>query len=217
MKVDEKIAKYGTISLSNEELLSVLIKNEKVKTLLTQYELCETCEADTLRIAMLPVEDLIYRGGLTKLEAARVAAGIELGIRIASADSFYSGEKQKCSSPTAIYHYLAPRLRRLDKEIFGVLLLNTKNFIIGSKIIYQGGLKSCQVETSGVFKYAVTNSAAAMIIYHNHPSGNPEPSREDFGITKLFVAAGQVMNIPVLDHLVIGENSYYSFQEECEL
>ena len=107
--------------------------------------------------------------------------------------------------------------RGTDREIFSVLLLNTKNQLIGANIVSVGNLNSCLVHPREVFKAAVMSNAFEIILIHNHPSGDPTPSREDIEITRRMVQAGNLLDIPVIDHIILGEDSYVSMREKGQV
>ena len=115
--------------------------------------------------------------------------------------------------PEDVYDYAAPIIGDKDKEYFAVILTNVKNVILSMPIISIGSLTASVVHPREVFKEAVKNSAAAIIMVHNHPSGNPEPSPDDINLTRRMVAVGKMMDIPVLDHVIIGNNRYASLKE----
>jgi DNA repair protein RadC len=106
-----------------------------------------------------------------------------------------------------------PRLRYLDHEEFWVVLVNTRNKVIGEQRLYQGTLNGCMVRNGEIFRKAVELGAASIIIVHNHPSGDPNPSPEDVQTTRQISEAGKLMNIPLLDHVVIGGGRYVSLKE----
>lgn len=221
MQVCEKIKNYGTLPLSNTELLQVLLGEKgsrKLNDLLQQYDLKDVLTNDdstsnVLRIANLDFEQLKYRGKLTDLETSRIMAAVELGIRIANAGQYRSEYFAKASDSYNLVNYLMPRMRYLNHELFVVLALNAKNCIIGSKIISRGSATSASVDIKQVFSYAITNNAVAIAVCHNHPSGVSSPSPEDVSLTHVIYSASIIMGIPLLDHIIIGDGTYYSFHE----
>ena len=213
MKVKEQIELYGVDGLSNQQLLEILVQNaQKVPDLLNQGEFTET--PDVFRIASMDVKELQYLG-LTALEAGRVAAAFELGKRMAAAQYMYRQVKFGSASEAA--EYLMPEMQYLTREVFTVILLNLKNRVICSKTLTTGTLSQTSIDQRAVFKYAVVNNAAGIILAHNHPSGDAEPSSVDKYLTKMLVAAGKIVGIPIVDHIVIGRGSYYSFAENKEI
>jgi DNA repair protein RadC len=117
------------------------------------------------------------------------------------------------TSPADVAGLLMPRLRYLDHEEFWVVLVNTRNKVIGEQRLYQGTLNGCMVRNGEIFRKAVELGAASIIIVHNHPSGDPNPSPEDVQTTRQISEAGKLMNIPLLDHVVIGGGRYVSLKE----
>lgn len=225
MRVCEKIKNYGALPLSNTELIEVLLgKNgsKKLQALLQQYDLKDVelnndSTSNVLRIANLDYEQLKYRGNLTDLETSRILASVELGIRIANAGKYESDYFASATEPYKIVKYLMPRMRYLEHEIFVVIALNSKNSIIGTKIISQGSAKAAVVDVKQVFSYAILSNATAIAVAHNHPSGVPDPSQEDIDLTHLIYSASIVMNIPLVDSLIIGDGCYFSFHETGQL
>jgi DNA repair protein RadC len=117
------------------------------------------------------------------------------------------------TSPADVAGLLMPRLRYLDHEEFWVVLVNTRNKVIGEQRLYQGTLNGCTVRNGEIFRKAVEANAAGIVIVHNHPSGDPSPSPEDVQTTRKISEAGKLLNIPLLDHVVIGGGRYVSLKE----
>ena len=116
--------------------------------------------------------------------------------------------------PEDVAHFLMPKLRFETVEHFGVMVLNTKNHIIADTIITTGSLTASVVHPRELFREVLKYPAASVIVYHNHPSGDPDPSREDIAVTRRLVKAGDVLDIPVLDHIIIGDNRFVSLKEK---
>ena len=116
--------------------------------------------------------------------------------------------------PEDVAHFLMPKLRFETVEHFGVMVLNTKNHIIADTIITTGSLTASVVHPRELFREVLKYPAASVIVYHNHPSGDPDPSREDIAVTRRLVKAGEVLDIPVLDHIIIGDNRFVSLKEK---
>jgi DNA repair protein RadC len=148
--------------------------------------------------------------GLGQAKAATVLAALEIGRRIASAKPV---EKIHLSCPQDVAEFLMPRLRYAVKEQFIVILLNGKNKVVGTEVISEGSLSSSVVHPREVYASALLHHAAAIMVAHNHPSGDPKPSDEDREITSLLAQSGKVLGIPLVDHIVIGDGTYYSFLE----
>jgi len=124
------------------------------------------------------------------------------------------GKKIKLKSSKEVYDYLFQSMQKNEKEIFKVLFLNAKNRIINTEDLFEGTLNSSVVYPREIMKKAIQYNAVSLIFVHNHPSGNPEPSQSDKDITKNLVNAGKVMQIKILDHIIIGDNKYFSFADD---
>ena len=212
----ETMENYGASAISNSDLLAIILNNkDKADKLLKQEEtLFEGTEEGIRCIAGKDLETIKYLGGLSKSEAAKIYAAIEIGKRIANLEK---NDAYKITSPGSAAEYLMPRLRHETHERFLVMLRNTKNKIMSVKQIAEGSLTSAVVHPREVFAPAVTAHAACILVAHNHPSGDPYPSHEDRSLTKALADAGDILGIPVLDHVVIGDGSYYSFKEHGDL
>ncbi len=208
----ERIKKYGAGMLSNAELVSIVLGNHKGKN--DTHEIAKNMTKNhglyKTVARMHQVNELMETYQVTGNQAAAILASIELGRRIVTADAI---EAEHITSPGDGAAWFMPRLRHENQEIFMVMALNTKNRIIGVKQIAQGSLTSAVVHPREVYQYAVVNHAACILVAHNHPSGDPYPSTQDRELTKALEEAGNVMGIPLLDHLVIGDARYYSFKE----
>jgi len=154
--------------------------------------------------------ELTNTSGVGPAVAARVSAALELGRRLAREGPL---ERLRINGPADVYARCAPALRDLRQEEFLVLLLNTQHAVMRELLVTRGTLDTSIVHPREVFRPAIAESAAAVILVHNHPSGDPTPSPEDQEVTKQLAAAGQLIGIPVLDHIVIGDARYVSFVE----
>ena len=212
----EKLIAQGVDFLSNTELLAILMrtgtKRDSVLSLaqkvLTMYE-----GRGISGIVNMSPEELAKIKGIGLAKAATIVAAVELGRRI----SLKAAERHTIiHGPEDVAHYAMPRYRYEQQEHFVVMLLNTKNGVIAMPEVSSGSLTASVVHPREVFKFALRYSAAAMILLHNHPSGDPSPSREDIAVTERMVKAGKIMDIPVLDHVVLGDNRFISLKEqEC--
>ena len=212
----EHMQNYGPNGITTFELLSIILgSSEKAQKLLHQDETLFSPTQDGLKcIASQDFDGLKFLGNLTKTEAARILAAIEIGKRIAYAST---SDMEHITSPGDAAQYLMGKMRNLTHECFVVLLLNTKNRVIRVKQIAVGSLTSAVVHPRSVFSCAVTGNAASILVAHNHPSGDPYPSTEDRNLTRALEEAGNIIGIPLIDHLVIGDGRYYSFKEHGEL
>jgi DNA repair protein RadC len=142
--------------------------------------------------------------------AGRVSAALELGRRLAREGPL---EQPRIRAPADIYERCAPGMRDLLYEEFRVLLVNTQHAVMREQVITRGTLDASVVHAREVFRAAIVECAAAVILVHNHPSGDPTPSPEDRDVTRQLADAGRILNIPILDHVVIGDARYVSFVE----
>ena len=209
----EKLVSYGPAVLSNAELLAILLRTgTRGESVLRMAErVLSYCKDRGLAsMVHMSVEELAKIHGLGPGKAATVLAAVELGRRLAIAEA----RVEIIHGPEDVARFAMPHFRHETKEHFAVLLLNTKNHILAMPVISQGSLTASVVPPREVFEAAVRHSAASMILLHNHPSGDPSPSREDIAVTERLVKAGQIMDIPVLDHVIIGNDSFASLKEK---
>ena len=208
----EKMANKGATALTDAELVAILLRTGTAEK--SALDIASEMTADGglyKRLASITrLNELTNIKGLGQAKAATVLAALEIGRRIASAKPV---EKIHLSCPQDVAELLMPRLRYAVKEQFIVILLNGKNKVIGTEVISEGSLSSSIVHPREVYASALLHHAAAIMVAHNHPSGDPKPSDEDREITSLLVRSGKVLGIPLVDHIVIGDGTYYSFQE----
>lgn len=206
----ERMLQVGCQGLSNAELLAILLRtgNQRESALdLANRILKESQGLEFLARASL--EELTRIQGIGLAKASQIKAAIELGRRLA----VYRAEQTfTVNSPESAANLLMDEMRFLDREHFKAVLLNTKNNVIGIETISVGSLSASIVHPRELFKQAIIKSAAALILAHNHPSGDPTPSREDLEVTKRLVEAGDLLGIQVLDHLIIGNGRYVSLK-----
>ena len=169
-------------------------------------------EGNLSTLASKSLDFLMKEAGIGKDKAATLLAAFELSRRIQSQSKFLYNKK--ITSPGDIAGIFIPLLRDEVKEKFIVVCLNSANKIIKQEIISIGNLNSSVVHPREIFKVAIDSSSASIILIHNHPSGNPEPSNEDITITKKIVNAGKILDIPVFDHIIIAGINYTSFVEK---
>ncbi len=212
----EKMLLRGAAALTDAELVAILLRTGTAEK--SALEIGSEMTADGglyKRLAgITDINELTQIKGLGQAKAATVLAALELGRRLASAQTL---EKVHLGGPRQVAAYLMPRLRYAVKEQFVAVFLNTKNRIIGEEIISEGTLTGSLVHPREVYQPAILRHAAAIVVAHNHPSGDPNPSREDRELTAMLYKAGKTLGIPLLDHVVIGDGIYYSFQENGAL
>ena len=208
----EKMAANGAAVLTDAELIAILLRTGTAEK--SAIDIASEMTADGglyKRLAGITrLNELTNIKGLGQAKAATVLAALEIGRRIASAKPV---EKIHLSCPQDVAEFLMPRLRYAVKEQFIVILLNGKNKVVGTEVISEGSLSSSVVHPREVYASALLHHAAAIMVAHNHPSGDPKPSDEDREITSLLAQSGKVLGIPLVDHIVIGDGTYYSFLE----
>jgi len=209
MRPREKMLAKGEEYLTEAELLAILLGSGTRK--LSAIELAQHLlqKYEGLRLfKTLTVQEMLEHEGIGLAKAARIRAAAELGRRLA----LMSNQQQQIKSPEDVKNYVMEDMRYYDREHFKCLYLNRKNQVISLETISIGGLANSLVHPREVFKPAVKRSAAAVILIHNHPSGDPTPSREDINITKRLIESGKLLGIEVLDHIIIGDGRYVSLK-----
>lgn len=207
----ERMQYYGPTALSNAELLAILLRvgstGENVVALSTRL-LAEF--GGLAGLAKASFSDLASIKGVGTAKTAQLKAAIELGRRllITSPDA-----RPQITSPLDAANLLMLEMGGLEQEHLRTLLLDTKNRVLASPTVYVGNVNSSIIRISEVFREAVRENATAMIVAHNHPSGDPTPSPEDVSVTRSIVEAGSLLGIDVLDHLVIGHQRFVSLKE----
>lgn len=208
----EKLIAKGKASLSNAELIAILIGSghgEQSAVALARAVLM-SCNDSLTELSKLSLEELTRHKGIGQAKAVSIIAALELGKR-RSIDT--PEERQQIIHSKEAYDCFLPLIDDPTKENFMVAYLNQGNRLIKTERISIGGLTATLADPKVIFKQALLKEATAIILCHNHPSGMTKPSKEDKLLTKKLIFAGKVMDITVIDHLIIGENSYYSFAE----
>lgn len=208
----ERLVEYGAESLSNTELLAILIGTGTKKE--TALDLANKILLQTGGLKSfvgLDFVELQAIKGIGLAKGAQLKAAIELSKRIAATTQEV---RSVIRSPQDVASLIMEDMRHLDREHFKVLNLNTKNHVLNIENISVGSLNASIVHPRELFKKAIIKSSAAVILLHNHPSGDPTPSREDIDITKRMAEAGKILGIEVLDHVIIGDNKFISLKEQ---
>lgn len=196
--------------LLTSELINIIIDAKTGTAPSTGEEILKSNEGNLTDLAKMTLQDL-KNAGLTEKKAMRLMAAIEMGKRISG---YVEDERPSIHTPSDVARLLMPEMRYYQKEVFKVLLLDTKNKLIKIETISTGILDASLVHPREVFYAAIQNMAAGIILCHNHPSGNIIPSAQDIEITKTIVEAGKIMNIDVIDHIIIGEGKFLSLKEK---
>ncbi len=209
----EKMLTYGCQSLSNAELLAIILSTgTKERTAIDLASGILNMSSEGLRtLTNCTIEELMQIKGVGLAKASQIIAAVELGKRIALTANV---NNYKIKGPEDVSNLLMEEMRYLNKEIFNIILLNTKNNVIAIENISVGSLNASIVHPREVFNIAIRRSSSAIILAHNHPSGDPKPSTEDVNITKRLIEAGSIIGINVLDHIIIGDGIYFSMKEE---
>ncbi len=210
----ERMARLGPAALSDRELLATLIGTgaRGVSALDVASELLGNDGLHAL--AARSMGELEGTRGLGRAKAARLMAALELGARVASRAG---GPTPALQSPQEAARYLLPRYSARPVETFGLLALDARHRLRREAVISVGCLTASLVHPREVFQEAVVSRAAALVLIHNHPSGDPEPSAEDLALTRRLAAAGSLMGIEVLDHLVLGAGRFVSLKQRGQL
>ena len=210
----EKLVHYGPASLSTAELLAILLRTgTRAESVLRVAEnvLARYKDAGIAAMVHASQAELSAIHGVGPSKAAAIMAAVELGRRL----SQKSAERvEVIHGPEDAAQFAMPHFRHEQKEHFAVLLLNMKNRILAMQEVSVGSLSASIVHPREVFQAAVRYAAAAMILLHNHPSGDPNPSKEDIAVTQRLVKAGKIMDIPVLDHVILGDGRFISLKEK---
>ena len=210
----ERLLALGPGFLSNAELLAIVLRNgskERSALQLAQDILSLYKDDGVSALGRMTAGELMCLQGIGSAKAAEVMAAVELGKRL---NAHISRQRAMVTCPEDAADYAMPRFRYEDREHFAVILLNVKNHILSMPVISVGSLTASVVHPREVFKAAIQQTAASIILVHNHPSGDPTPSKEDIEVTARMVQVGKVMDIPVFDHIIVGGDKFVSLKEK---
>ncbi|GGB49104.1 UPF0758 protein YsxA [Fictibacillus barbaricus] len=208
----ERLLNEGPHALSNYELLAILLRTgtKQMSAIQLAHHIIQQFEG-LRHLKEATIGELKEINGIGSVKAVELLAAIEIGKRISR---LQFEEKYSMRSPEDGARYLMDELRFLQQEHFVCLYLNTKNQVLYKKTIFIGSLNTSIVHPREVFKEGFKRSSASIICFHNHPSGDPAPSREDIEVTKRLVECGKMLGIEVLDHIIIGDQRYISLKEK---
>ena len=211
----EKLFRLGAAALGDNELIAIVVGSgsRRGNALALANEILDNA-GGLHGIPRIGVEDLKRLEGMGTAKAAQVLAAVELGRRTLLR---CPPARVQFGNPREVAAYLLPQFGSKPVEQFGVIMLDTKHRLLRTAIVSVGTLDSSPAHPREIFREAASASAAAIILFHNHPSGDPSPSREDVELTRRLVSAGELMGIDVLDHLILGDTRYFSFRESGRL
>ncbi len=205
----EKIKSLGPSALSNNELLALILrtgtKNHNVLELSTML----LTEHSPIELSQMSYNELTSISGVGCTKASQIMALFELCKRFEQ----YRKPVTKISQPEDIVSIFSPKIRNATQEQVFAVFLDSKNNIIASKLIFIGTVNEAVIHPREIFKEAIKHSSVSIVLIHNHPSGNPEPSKEDIKITEVIEQAGKLINIPIIDHIIIGNPGFFSFKK----
>ena len=209
----EKFLLKGKSALSDSELLAIILGsgNTQESAVELSRRILKSVDNNWQKLSLLSIKDLMKFKGIGEAKAISVAAALEIGRRKASQEI---PEKVSIKSSADAYTVFLEHLSDLRTEEFWVIFLNQKNQIIYKSQISKGGITGTIVDVRVLFKIALEHFATSIIVAHNHPTGNLKPSEADLKITKNIKNAGEILNIKLADHLIIGENTFFSFQDQ---
>jgi DNA repair protein RadC len=208
----EKLARVGAGALGDNELVAIVLGQGRAR--MTALELANAVLAAVggpAGLARAGGDDLVRVPGIGAARAAQVLAAVELGRRTVA---HTAADRLRMTSPRAVAEYLLPQFGNRRVEQFGVVLLDTRHRVLRCTVLSVGTLDASIVHPREVFREAIAAGASALVLFHNHPSGDPEPSPEDSRLTERLVAAGVLMGIDVIDHIILGDARYFSYREK---
>jgi DNA repair protein RadC len=213
----EKLMLKGKSALSDAELTAILIGsgNTEESAVELSKRILKSVNDNLIELSKLSINDLVKNfKGIGEAKAISIIAALELGKRRRSAEII---EKKKINSSNDAFELMHSMVSDCFYEEFWIIMLNKANKVIKYKSISEGGLTATVADPKKIFKLALENNATSLILCHNHPSGNLKPSEADIKITKQLKEAGLLLEISVIDHIIIGDDSYYSFADEGKL
>ncbi|MDH6367757.1 MULTISPECIES: DNA repair protein RadC [unclassified Breznakia] len=207
----EKALKYGMDTLSNKELLAIILRcGYKDVSVLELADKLLNVSDGLVPLFSMSFDELVRIKGISVIKALELMSVFELSKR-----SIYAKLKNApvLNDPQMVYNYLNKKIGLKKQEHFYVLYLNVKNQIIHENTVFVGTLNVSVVHPREVFKEAIQKHAAAIIVAHNHPSGSAEPSKQDLQLTNKLIESGKIIGIPIIDHIIVAQNNHFSFVE----
>ena len=209
----EKFLLKGKSALSDSELLAIILGsgNNEDSAVELARKILASVDYNWQKLSKLSIKDLMKFKGIGEAKAISVAAALEIGRRKAAQEI---PEKEKVTSVNDLYKIFSQYLSDLQTEEFWAIFLDQKNHVIYKTQISKGGISGTLVDVRVIFRIAIEHFATSIAVAHNHPTGNLTPSQPDISITRRIKEAGDLLDIKLLDHLIIGENSFFSFSEQ---
>ena len=203
----------GKSALSDSELLAIILGsgNNEDSAVELARKILASVDYNWQKLSKLSIKDLMKFKGIGEAKAISVAAALEIGRRKAAQEI---PEKEKVTSVNDLYKIFSQYLSDLQTEEFWAIFLDQKNHVIYKTQISKGGISGTLVDVRVIFRIAIEHLATSVVVAHNHPTGNLTPSQPDISITRRIKEAGDLLDIKLLDHLIIGENSFFSFSEQ---
>lgn len=210
----EKLLIKGKFSLTNAELIAILIGSgtASLSAVELSRQILQSVNNNLIELSKLTIKDLQKFKGIGEAKAISIVAALELGKRRRSEEGV---QRKQITNSNEVFEYLQFTLSDTPYEAFWIVLLNRANHIIRTLKISDGGMTGTVADPKRIFKMALENNAASVILCHNHPSGNVRPSDADVKLTNKLKRAGEMLDIFVTDHIIIGDNRYFSFRDEA--
>ncbi len=209
----ERLARHGASSLSDAELIAIILRSgaEGINVIDMATALMRHYNSSLRELGEAGFEQLQEHHGVGPAKASQILAAIELGRRVllASPES-----RPQVQTPDAVVRLLSPEVAYAEQEHVKAVLVDSRNYVIATPTIYKGSLNSASVRVAELFREAIRRNAAAIILAHNHPSGDPTPSPEDIHLTRQVFDAGKLLSIDLLDHIIIGHTRWVSLKEQ---
>lgn len=211
----EKLTRVGAGALGDNELVALIVgSGTRAGSALAVAGEVLMAAGGTGGLARLGIDELMQVAGVGASRAARLLAAVELGRRVISCRPT---ARVRLNTPADVADYLLPLYGGYRVERFGLVLLDAKHRLIRTSILSVGSLDASIAHPREVFREAMLASATAVVLFHNHPSGDPQPSTEDLLLTRRLMQAGEVMGIDIVDHIILGEARWFSFKDSTRL
>lgn len=211
----EKMLLKGKEALSNAELIAILMgSGSRTESAVDLAKRVLNGASNLNELGKKSIDFLTSYKGIGEAKAVSIAAALELGRR---RQAETPNKKVKISSSIDAFELMGPFLEDLNHEEFWIVLLNRRNEVINREKVSSGGVSSTAVDPKLIFKSALSHLASGIVLFHNHPSGQIEPSIEDINITQKLINGGKLLDINILDHIIVGNKKYYSFKDEDKM